>query len=168
MAARNGSMRSSAERMMPEGYAACPVDVAFNIVGKKWTVLLIRNMLRGQRHFNQFLANIHGINPKTLSTRLKELEEEQIIVKRVLKSRPVSIEYELTPKGVAVLPILQQMVRWSVTWAPERTFDDRRAPHDPERCLEEWQSIVVGPKGGPDLASKAPSGALRTATKRRT
>src|SRR5687767_7420770 len=122
MVARPGSMRSSKQPMVPEGYAACPVDVAFNIVGKKWNVLLIRNMLRGQRHFNQFLANIPGINPKTLSTRLKELERDQIIIRRIEKGTPVSIEYRLTEKGVALLPILRQMVRWSVAWAPQRLF----------------------------------------------
>lgn len=168
MAARPGSMRSSKQAMVPDGYEACPVDVAFDIVGKKWNVLLIRNMLRGQRHFNQFLANIPGINPKTLSTRLKELEKARIITKRIEKRSPVSIEYELTPKGYGVVPILRQMVRWSVTWAPERVFAARRPPQDPDRCLEEWQAVVMGKDCGLEMDWKPEIVTVRQGAKRRT
>lgn len=135
--------------MVPEGFCACPVDVAFEVVGKKWTVLLIRNLLRGPRHFNEFIANIDGLSPRILSSRLKELEREKLILKKIQRTTPLSIEYSLTEKGLAVMPILEQMVRWSIAWAPERIFDLGRDRQDIEACVEEWESVVRGrPRDG--------------------
>jgi DNA-binding HxlR family transcriptional regulator len=141
--ARQGPVRANAASVIPAGFNACPVNVAFEVVGKKWTVLLIRNMLRGQSRFNEFLANIPGINPKILSARLKELEAEGIIVKRVRTTKPVAIEYALTEKGFAVLPILRQMVRWSLTWAPDRVLSRANLGRDVERCMQEWQTTLM-------------------------
>lgn len=132
--------------MIPKGFCACPVDVTCRILGKKWTVLLLRNMLRGEKHFNQFMASIPGINPKTLSARLKELERERLVVKRVAKTSPLRVEYRLTERGCAVLPILRQMARWSLTYEPERVLLVGRSLREVERCLEEWQDSLVDPE----------------------
>lgn len=129
---------------MPDGFCACPVDIAFNVVGRKWTVHLIRNMLRGHRHFNEFLAHIPGLSPRTLSARLKDLEQEELIVKKVARTAPVSVEYALTKKGHAVLPILEQMVRWSVVWAPDRVFGKGKGRSDTEDCVREWEAVLLG------------------------
>lgn len=131
-------------RFVPEGFCACPVDIAFNVMGRKWTFLLVRNLLQGQRRFNQLLASIEGINPKSLSQRLKELENERLVLKRVSEKKPVAIEYELTEKGFALLPILRQMVRWSLTYEPERVLTRGATRREVEACLEEWQRAIVG------------------------
>jgi DNA-binding HxlR family transcriptional regulator len=131
------------DQLLPDGFCACPVDIAFRVVGKKWTVHLIRNMLRGHSHFNEFLAYIPGLGPRTLSARLKELEREQLVVKRVVSSGPISVTYKLTQKGHAVLPILEQMVRWSVAWAPERVFGNGNSRGDIENCVREWETALL-------------------------
>ena len=56
-----------------EGMKRCPVDNTFKLIGKKFTVLIVRNMMSNQTRFNQFIESIESINPKTLSTRLKEM-----------------------------------------------------------------------------------------------
>lgn len=155
------------ERVVPDGFCACPVDIAFSVVGKKWTVLLIRNMLRGHRRFNEFLANIAGLGPRTLSARLKELEQEQLIVKRVRQTAPVSVEYSLTEKGNAVLPILEQMVRWSVVWAPERVFGKGQTRADIEACVREWQDALLHPREALVRSTLTPSDPSQTTPERK-
>ena len=66
-----------------EGMKACPVDTTFRIIGKKYTVLLIRNMLSNHTRFNQFLESIEGMNQKILSARLKEMEKSGLITRKV-------------------------------------------------------------------------------------
>lgn len=141
---RTPSAPQNGDRLVPDGFCACPVDIAFNVMGRKWTILLVRNLLRGQRRFNQLLASIEGINPKSLSQRLKELEHEKLILKHVSATSPVTIEYQLTPKGYALLPILRQMVRWSLTYEPERVLAKGASRREVEKCLAEWQEAIVG------------------------
>lgn len=132
-----------ADRFLPDGFCACPVDIAFDVVGKKWTVLIIRNLLRGQSHFGEFVAGTPGLSPRTLSARLKELEQKGLVLKRVSSARPLSVDYVLTEKGHAVLPILEQMVRWSIAWAPDRIFDNGKDHSNVEACFEEWESVLL-------------------------
>src|SRR5215469_13654349 len=87
----------------------CPVDYTFTIIGKKFCVLILRNMLNlGQTRFNEFLGSIEGINTKTLSARLKEMQRSGLIERKVFHSEtPVRIEYHLTDKGRALKPIFE-------------------------------------------------------------
>lgn len=148
MARKGSNVAAGGDRLVPEGFCACPVDIAFNVMGRKWTFLLVRNLLRGQRRFNQLLTSIEGINPKSLSQRLKELEREKLVVKHVSGTPRVVIEYELTEKGFALLPILRQMVRWSLTYEPERVLTRGASRREVEDCLEEWQRVIVGRSQG--------------------
>lgn len=103
----------------------CPINNTFKIVGKKFTVLLIRNMLySGQTRFNQFLDSIEGINPKTLSVRLREMEKDGLIERKVYPQTPIRIEYSLTEKGKALQPILEQMGNFSMQYCCSDIFKD--------------------------------------------
>ncbi len=106
------------------GIKSCPVDITFRIIAKKFTVLLIRNMLSNQTRFNQFLSSIEGINQKLLSARLKEMEEGGLITRKVLVGSPIGVEYRLTEKGIATKPILDQMASYSLQYCPKDLFDD--------------------------------------------
>jgi DNA-binding HxlR family transcriptional regulator len=75
-----------------EGMKRCPVDNTSKLIGKKFTVLLVRNMMNNQTRFNQFLDSIQGINPKTLSTRLKEMEKNGLIQRKIYHETPIRIE----------------------------------------------------------------------------
>ncbi|HEU4605856.1 MAG TPA: helix-turn-helix domain-containing protein [Nitrososphaera sp.] len=104
----------------PEELKKCPVDNTFKIIGKKFTVLILRNMIyTKQKHFNEFLNSIEGINPNTLSTRLREMERNELIERKIFHETPVRIEYHLSGKGKDLLPILEQMAAFSMKHAPE-------------------------------------------------
>jgi len=103
----------------------CPVDNTFKIVGKKFTVHILRNMiLLNQSRFNQFLDSIEGINPKTLSVRLKEMEKNELIKRKIYPETPIRIEYSVTEKGEALKPILMQMAAFSMKYCCENVFKD--------------------------------------------
>lgn len=103
----------------------CPVFNTLNIIGKKFTTLLLRNMIfLKQKRFSEFLNSIEGINPKTLSIRLKEMEREELIKREVFNETPVRIEYYLTEKGKALQPILMQMALFSIKYCCDEVFDN--------------------------------------------
>lgn len=103
---------------------ACPINNTFKLMGKKFTVLILRNMMYSdQKRFSQFLT-IEGINPKTLSTRLREMEKDGLIKRRVFPEIPIRIEYSLTDKGRALEPVLEQMAEFSMQYCAEDVFKD--------------------------------------------
>ena len=103
----------------------CPVDNTFKIIGKKFTFHIVRNMaMRNQTRFNEFLNTIENINPKTLSLRLKELEETELIERTVYDEIPIRIEYTLTKKGKDLQGIIDQMAAFSMKHYPKTVFKD--------------------------------------------
>jgi DNA-binding HxlR family transcriptional regulator len=78
---------------------SCPIEATFKIIGKKWAVLIIREMFRGTTQFNRFLENIDGITPKVLTERLRELEKFGIVRRRIVSEYPIRVEYEMTDLG---------------------------------------------------------------------
>jgi len=105
------------------GMRNCPIDNSLKIVGKKFTMHIIRNMiLLKQKRFNEFLKSIEEISTKTLSIRLREMEEGNLIMRKIIDRRPLQIEYSLTEKGKALEPILVQMANFSMQWEPKKIF----------------------------------------------
>jgi DNA-binding HxlR family transcriptional regulator len=107
-----------------EGMKRCPVDNTFKLIGKKFTVLIVRNMMSNQIRFNQFIETIEGINPKTLSTRLKEMEKDGLIHRKIYHETPIRIEYYLTEKGKHLKSILDQMALFSAQFCVKDVFED--------------------------------------------
>jgi DNA-binding HxlR family transcriptional regulator len=104
----------------------CPVDCTFNLIGKKFTIHILRNMIiLGHTRFNQF-ETIEGINSKTLAVRLKEMLENDLIERKVYPGIPIRVKYSVTEKGKSVLPILEQMLAFSMKYAPDDVFADGR------------------------------------------
>ena len=105
-------------------FKSCPVFNTFNIIGKKFSILILRNMIYDkQTRFNEFLNSIEEINPKTLSIRLKEMEKDGLIRRQVYNETPIRIEYYLTRKGKELQPILEQMALFSVKYCCDQIFD---------------------------------------------
>ena len=103
----------------------CPVDNTFKIIGKKFTIHIIRNMsMMGQTRFNQLLDNIENANPKTLSARLKEMEKANLITRTVYDEVPIRIEYTLTKKGKDLEGIIGQMAAFSMKHYAKKVFKD--------------------------------------------
>jgi len=108
-----------------ENMKCCPVDNTFSVVGKKFTVLILRDMMNFHKsRFNQFLESVEGINPKTLSVRLREMEKNGLIQRKVFPETPIRIEYHITEKGKALKPILEQMAAFSIQYCCEDVFKD--------------------------------------------
>ena len=109
----------------PELIKNCPIDNTFKIIGKKFTVHIIRNMaMMGQTRFNQFLNSIEDSNPKTLSARLKEMEKSGLITRKVYDEVPIRVEYNLTKKGKDLQGLLDQMAAFSMKYDPKKIFKD--------------------------------------------
>jgi DNA-binding HxlR family transcriptional regulator len=120
-----------------EGMKRCPLDNTSKLIGKKFTLLILRNMMSNQTRFNQFIETIEGMNPKTLSTRLKEMEKNGLISRKIYHETPIRIEYFLTDKGSALKSILDQMATFSVQFCPKDVFKDGKP-----RKYEEISKIV--------------------------
>ncbi|MTI79543.1 MAG: helix-turn-helix transcriptional regulator [Firmicutes bacterium] len=91
----------------------CPVEKTLSILGGKWTLSIIRQLSPGAKRFGQLQKSLKGISPKTLSSRLQELEKEDIVAKKIYPEVPPRVEYSLTPKGEGLKIILQEMVKWA-------------------------------------------------------
>jgi DNA-binding HxlR family transcriptional regulator len=102
--------------MNPVHDATCSVAACAEIVGLKWTALLVHDLSEGARRFSELEHACPGISPRTLSERLRMLEAEQILVRRSYPESPPRVEYELTEKGVALLPIIDEMRRFGHEW----------------------------------------------------
>jgi DNA-binding HxlR family transcriptional regulator len=103
---------------------SCPIEATFKIIGKKWTVLIIREMFRGTTQFNRVLENIEGITPKVLTERLRELEKLGIIKRRIVSKYPIKVEYGLTELGKEFEPVLLAAGSFSMRNMPEVVFKD--------------------------------------------
>ena len=108
----------------PENVRQCPINFTSQVIGRKFTSVILRNMIYlNQKRFNEFLT-IQGINPKTLSLRLKEMQRNGIIGRKIHAETPIKIEYFLTEKGRALQPVLEQMMEFSMRYYASEIFKD--------------------------------------------
>lgn len=95
----------------------CPkFESAFEVIGKRWTGLIIRVLLTGPKRFKEMTEVIPNVSSKVLTERLKELECEGIVNREVYPEMPVRIEYGLTEKGRELLPVLDELQKWAEKW----------------------------------------------------
>jgi DNA-binding HxlR family transcriptional regulator len=94
----------------------CAVASCAEIIGAKWTALLVHDLSEGARRFTELEHSCAGISPRTLSERLRALEHEELVVRRSYPESPPRVEYELTEKGEALLPIIDAMRRFGRDW----------------------------------------------------
>lgn len=94
----------------------CPVCATAELVCAKWTILLIRDLATGVSRFCELERSLAGISPRTLSLRLRALEEEGVVERRTFPEVPPRVEYRLTGKGEALLPIIEDMRRYGREW----------------------------------------------------
>jgi DNA-binding HxlR family transcriptional regulator len=94
----------------------CPVCRTADIVCGKWTLLVIRDLAEGRSRFCELERSLAGISPRTLSLRLRALEEEGIVERQTFPEVPPRVEYALTEKGRALLPIIESMRTYGREW----------------------------------------------------
>lgn len=94
----------------------CAVERTLDIIGNRWTSLIVRELLMGTKRFNELRKNLPGISPKTLSERLTALEVEGILTRTLYPEVPPRVEYRLTEKGRSLAPIFEAMREWGSRW----------------------------------------------------
>jgi DNA-binding HxlR family transcriptional regulator len=94
----------------------CPVCRTAEIVCGKWTLLLIRDLAEGRSRFCELERSLEGISPRTLSLRLRGLEDEGVVERHTFSEVPPRVEYALTEKGLALLPIVEDMRAYGERW----------------------------------------------------
>ena len=104
--------------------SSCPVCRTAEIVCGKWTLLLVKELAEGQSRFCELERALDGISPRTLSLRLRALEEEGMVVRATFPEVPPRVEYALTEKGRALVPIVENMRAYGTRWL----FDDCARP----------------------------------------
>src|SRR5437762_11697756 len=98
---------------------SCSVAACAEIVGAKWTAILVHDLSEGPRRFSELEHSCCGISPRTLAERLRALEQEGILVRRSYPESPPRVEYQLTAKGSDLLPIIAEMRRFGHAWLLE-------------------------------------------------
>jgi DNA-binding HxlR family transcriptional regulator len=112
----------------------CPVCRTAEVVCGKWTLLVIRDLADGRSRFCELERSLAGISPRTLSLRLRALEEEGIVERQTFPEVPPRVEYALTEKGLALIPIIESMRLYGSEWL--------EAGGD---CAEAAEPVVVVP-----------------------
>jgi len=102
----------------------CPVCQTAEIISGKWTLLIIRDLADGRARFCELERSLEGISPRTLSLRLRALEAEGVVERRTYPEVPPRVEYRLTPKGTALVPMIEQMRNYGQQWL----LNGKRAP----------------------------------------
>jgi DNA-binding HxlR family transcriptional regulator len=96
--------------------STCPVCRTAEVVCGKWTLLLIRDLADGSSRFCELERSLEGISPRTLSLRLRALEEEGIVERHTYPEVPPRVEYALTTKGEALVPLIDDMRKYGTQW----------------------------------------------------
>lgn len=100
-----------------EEYKLCPkFEDAFELLGKRWTGLIIRTLLNGKKRFTDISSAIPNMSPRMLTERFKELETHDIVIRKVYPETPVRIEYELTEKGRDLTKVMDEIQIWADKW----------------------------------------------------
>jgi DNA-binding HxlR family transcriptional regulator len=108
-------------------FVKCPIRTSLGVLGKKWTILIIRDIgFRKIERFNRLLDSIPGLTPRVLSMRLKELEREGLIECLKEQKSPMMVLWRLTEKGRDTLPILLMLTAFSSKWYADFIFEDKQ------------------------------------------
>ena len=108
-----------AETNSIQGYQLCKrYEHAIQLLGKRWTGLILDTLMAGPRRFCEMTAAVEGLSDRVLSDRLRELEDEGIIERVVYPQIPVRVEYSLTEKGYDLKPVVDAIHEWAEKWIP--------------------------------------------------
>lgn len=101
-----------AEKKLPE----CPVEITLQLIGDKWKVLIIRDLLEGTKRFNELMRSVEGITQKVLTSHLRAMETAGLVNRKVYPEVPPKVEYSLTETGLGLKPVLDAMVAWGTDY----------------------------------------------------
>jgi len=101
--------------MLKKDLPACPVELTLLLISNKWKVLIIRDLLDGTKRFSELKKSINNISQKVLTSNLREMEENDLLTRKVYPEVPPRVEYTLTDIGYSLKTLLDDMDRWG-TW----------------------------------------------------
>ena len=101
--------------MLKKDLPACPVELALLLISNKWKVLIIRDLLDGTKRFSELKKSINNISQKVLTSNLREMEENDLLTRKVYPEIPPRVEYTLTDIGYSLKTLLDDMDKWG-TW----------------------------------------------------
>jgi DNA-binding HxlR family transcriptional regulator len=134
-------MKPAEMNMMKQSHAMCPrYEHAIQLLGKRWTGLILDALLQGPQRFCEMTAAVDGLSDRVLSDRLRELELEGIIERIVYPQIPVRVEYRLTEKGSNLQPVIEAIHHWAEEWidlsAPKPVACSAMNANALENCAE--------------------------------
>ena len=101
---------------MSESLPACPVEATLTLIGNKWKVLILRDLLEGTRRFGALKKSVTGISQKVLTANLREMEAQGLLTRTVYPEVPPRVEYALTATGESLRSVLDAMVDWGTAY----------------------------------------------------
>ncbi len=107
--------------------SACPIATSLDLLGDRWSLVVVRDLLRGCRTYGDFLNSPEGIPTNILADRLRRLEESRIITRQPYQTNPPRFEYELTAKGLDLKPVLGALAKWAVHHVSDTKADPKLA-----------------------------------------
>ena len=99
---------------------ACPVETTLMLIGNKWKVLIIRDLLTGTKRFGELKKSIGNVSQKVLTTQLRDMEEDGLISRKIYTEVPPRVEYSLTELGKSLQPILNAMLQWGTEYKEKK------------------------------------------------
>lgn len=106
---------------MKKELPACPVEITMGLIGDKWKVLIIRDLLTGTKRFGELKKSLNGITQKVLTNNLRQMEASGLVNRKVYAEVPPRVEYSLTETGWSLKPILDSMVVWGNSYRENKT-----------------------------------------------
>lgn len=100
------------ENVLPD----CPVEITLKLIGDKWKVLIIRDLLTGTKRFSELMRSVTGITQKVLTSHLRSMEAAGLLTRTVYPEVPPRVEYTLTETGFSLKPIMDSMVSWGTNY----------------------------------------------------
>ena len=104
----------------------CKVDIVVDIIGRRWNLLIIWQLKSRTMRFSELQSRMYGINSKTITKHLRDLEKNSIITRTVYPEVPPRVEYALTDRGKAILPIINAMIEWGGIYLQQEQHSDKK------------------------------------------
>jgi DNA-binding HxlR family transcriptional regulator len=104
----------------PDFRSGCPIASSLDLIGDRWTLVILRDLANGKTRFREFLESPERIASNILTARLAQMEADGLISAKLYEQRPKRYAYRLTPKGAALMPVLQAISRWGCGELPDR------------------------------------------------
>jgi DNA-binding HxlR family transcriptional regulator len=103
--------------------SVCPVASAARLLGDRWTLVILRDLADGPTRFSELELASGGISPRTLADRLRQMESQGLIDRESFREIPPRVQYSLTPKGFATLPVIEALRSFGENWLSESEQD---------------------------------------------